>query len=173
MISSPLISTISPATFQSPPRPRPNGSNTLWQRLDADPAIKETLLGESPPSELAAYSGHIENLIGAVKIPVGIAGPLRVNGLFAKGDYFLPMATTEAALVASYHRGLSLITAAFAILAADAIGTAPGTSLHPMNARIVTSPLCNPQDPVGGKARSLAQLTQAGFQVPPQSAKSL
>lgn len=47
-----------------------------------------------------------------MKLPVGIAGPLRVNGSHAQGDYLVPLATTEAALVASYHRGSQLITAA-------------------------------------------------------------
>jgi hydroxymethylglutaryl-CoA reductase (NADPH) len=45
-----------------------------------------------------------------VKVPVGLVGPLRVNGLAAQGDYYLPLATTEAALVASYHRGACVIT---------------------------------------------------------------
>ena len=45
-------------------------------------------------------------------MPVGLAGPLRVNGLFAHGDYYVPLATTEAALVASYARGARLITEA-------------------------------------------------------------
>jgi hydroxymethylglutaryl-CoA reductase (NADPH) len=51
------------------------------------------------------YSANIENFIGTVKVPVGIIGPLRINGLNAHGDYHVPMATTEAALVASYGRG--------------------------------------------------------------------
>ena len=51
------------------------------------------------------YSRNVENFIGTVKVPVGLAGPLRVNGLYAQGDYYVPLATTEAALVASYIRG--------------------------------------------------------------------
>lgn len=79
-----------------------------WQHLP-DSSLKETLLN---PEDLADYQGNIENLIGTLKVPIGLAGPLRVNGIFAKGDYHIPMATTEAALVASYHRGTSLITEA-------------------------------------------------------------
>jgi hydroxymethylglutaryl-CoA reductase (NADPH) len=41
---------------------------------------------------------------------VGVIGPLRVNGIFAKGDFYVPLATTEAALVASYGRGARLIS---------------------------------------------------------------
>lgn len=63
-------------------------------------------------NQIGRYSNNIENCIGTLKIPVGVAGPLRVNGLFASGDYYIPLATTEAALVASYHRGAKLITAA-------------------------------------------------------------
>ena len=63
-------------------------------------------------AEHAAYERNIENFIGTVKVPVGLAGPLRVNGLAAQGDYYVPLATTEAALVASYHRGAVVITEA-------------------------------------------------------------
>ncbi|WP_406656955.1 hydroxymethylglutaryl-CoA reductase (NADPH) [Methanolobus sp. ZRKC2] len=53
---------------------------------------------------------NIENMIGAVQIPLGVAGPLNVKGEFAKGLYYLPLATTEGALVASVNRGCSVIT---------------------------------------------------------------
>jgi hydroxymethylglutaryl-CoA reductase (NADPH) len=58
----------------------------------------------------ASYARNIENFIGTVKVPVGLVGPLRINGLAAQGDYYVPLATTEAALVASYHRGACVIT---------------------------------------------------------------
>ena len=57
---------------------------------------------EIEPDRLAA---NIENQIGMARIPVGIAGPLRINGSCAHGDFYLPLATTEGALVASFHRG--------------------------------------------------------------------
>ncbi len=59
-----------------------------------------------------AYGRNIENMIGTVKLPVGLVGPLRVRGLHAEGDFHLPLATTEAALVASYARGARAATLA-------------------------------------------------------------
>lgn len=56
-----------------------------------------------------ATKRNIENMIGAVQIPLGIAGPLKINGEFAQGDFYLPLATTEGALVASANRGCSAI----------------------------------------------------------------
>jgi hydroxymethylglutaryl-CoA reductase (NADPH) len=59
---------------------------------------------------------------------VGVAGPLRVNGLNAAGDFLVPLATTEAALVASFHRGCKAITlsgGASAACLVDKIGRAP------------------------------------------------
>lgn len=50
-------------------------------------------------------SRNTENIIGAIHIPLGVAGPLKVVGEFAKGDYYIPLATTEGALVASVNRG--------------------------------------------------------------------
>jgi len=56
------------------------------------------------------YGRNIENPIGAVQIPVGVVGPLRVNGEHARGEYYIPMATTEGALVASVNRGVKAVT---------------------------------------------------------------
>ncbi|MBE2900802.1 hydroxymethylglutaryl-CoA reductase (NADPH) [Methanothermobacter thermautotrophicus] len=55
---------------------------------------------------------NIENPIGAVQIPLGVAGPLRVRGEHADGEYYVPLATSEGALVASVNRGCSVITRA-------------------------------------------------------------
>lgn len=78
---------------------------------------------------LEVYNANIENCIGTVKLPVGVAGPLRVNGSFAKGDYLLPLATTEAALVASYHRGAVVISKSggcSAAILAEGVTRSPG-----------------------------------------------
>jgi hydroxymethylglutaryl-CoA reductase (NADPH) len=53
---------------------------------------------------------NIENMIGAVQIPLGVAGLLKVNGEYASAEYYVPLATTEGALVASVNRGCSVIT---------------------------------------------------------------
>lgn len=55
-------------------------------------------------------TGNIEGLFGSVEIPVGVAGPLWINGPNARGFYYAPMATTEGALVASATRGATAIT---------------------------------------------------------------
>jgi hydroxymethylglutaryl-CoA reductase (NADPH) len=55
---------------------------------------------------------NVENALGAAQLPMGIAGPVPVDGGAASGEYYLPLATTEGALVASVNRGLSAIRAA-------------------------------------------------------------
>ncbi len=50
-------------------------------------------------------TNNIESFLGSVEIPIGIAGPLTVNGEHAKGTFYAPIATTEGALVASISRG--------------------------------------------------------------------
>ena len=52
---------------------------------------------------------NIENMIGSVQIPIGIAGPVKIKGQFAKGDFYLPLGTTEGTLTASVNRGCSII----------------------------------------------------------------
>ncbi|MCL2890556.1 MAG: hydroxymethylglutaryl-CoA reductase (NADPH) [Methanomassiliicoccaceae archaeon] len=55
-------------------------------------------------------SKNIENMIGATQVPLGFAGPVKINGQHASGDFLVPLATTEGALVASVSRGMSAIT---------------------------------------------------------------
>lgn len=56
--------------------------------------------------------GNVENPIGAAQVPLGVAGPLLVRGEHADGLFFVPMATTEGALVRSYERGALALTRA-------------------------------------------------------------
>jgi hydroxymethylglutaryl-CoA reductase (NADPH) len=54
-------------------------------------------------------SGNIENIWGVAQIPIGVAGPLLVDGEYAKGEFFVPMATVEGTMLASYNRGMKVI----------------------------------------------------------------
>jgi hydroxymethylglutaryl-CoA reductase (NADPH) len=68
-------------------------------------------------SHLAAYSfdpsilpGNIENFSGVAQVPIGIAGPITIRGEHANGEFYIPLATTEGSLVASYNRGMRLLS---------------------------------------------------------------
>ena len=52
--------------------------------------------------------GNIENFAGVAQVPLGFAGPMLVNGEHAQGEFYVPMATSEGTLVASYSRGMRL-----------------------------------------------------------------
>ena len=58
----------------------------------------------------AVTQGNIENFVGTAQVPIGLAGPLTMAGEHAKGDFYIPMATTEGTLVASYSRGMRVIS---------------------------------------------------------------
>ena len=62
------------------------------------------------PAERA--DANVENMIGTAQVPMGVAGPVTVHGGAVDGERYLPMATTEGALVASVNRGCSVIDAA-------------------------------------------------------------
>ena len=58
----------------------------------------------------AMLPGNIEHFTGVAQVPLGLAGPLRINGEHARGDFYIPMATSEGTLVASYNRGMRLLS---------------------------------------------------------------
>ena len=59
-----------------------------------------------------AMRGNVENPVGAAQVPLGVAGPLRVEGEHARGSFYVPLATTEGALVRSYERGMVTLSRA-------------------------------------------------------------
>ncbi len=76
----------------------------------------------------SATAGNIENFIGVAQVPMGLMGPLLVNGEHAQGEFYVPMATSEGTLVASYNRGASLLREAGGITVSvvdDAMQRAP------------------------------------------------
>lgn len=54
-------------------------------------------------------AGNVEHFTGVAQIPIGLAGPIQINGEYAQGDFLIPLATTEGTLVASYNRGIKLL----------------------------------------------------------------
>ena len=61
-----------------------------------------------------AASRHCENVMGVAQIPMGGAGPLRIQGtaVDASESVYVPLATTEGALLASINRGCRAISLA-------------------------------------------------------------
>jgi hydroxymethylglutaryl-CoA reductase (NADPH) len=115
-----VVPKLPPSTDSAP--------DSLDRRWEVVGGVREAVLDPLTRENAEAYQRNIENFIGTVKVPVGVIGPLRVNGTHAQGDYFVPLATTEAALVASYHRGARLITEAggcSAVLLNEGVGRAP------------------------------------------------
>jgi len=60
--------------------------------------------------EPSVLPGNVENFMGVAQVPIGLAGPLRIDGEHAKGEFFVPLATSEGTLVASYNRGRRLLS---------------------------------------------------------------
>jgi len=56
-----------------------------------------------------SLAGNIENALGSAQVPIGLAGPMLVNGEHIQESVYVPLATTEGTLVASYSRGMRLL----------------------------------------------------------------
>lgn len=92
------------------------------QMLGANPAMRRAWLAHNTGHSFEAVDemaftpqdvrSNIENLVGAVHVPLGIAGPIRVHGRHADGSYYVPFATTEGTLVTTYQYGMRAISEA-------------------------------------------------------------
>jgi hydroxymethylglutaryl-CoA reductase (NADPH) len=94
------------------------GQETRLQFLEQQQAISLPFLGNKQSfADLPSLKGNIEHYIGMTQVPTGIIGEVRIQGADAEGDFFVPLATSEGALVASYHRGTVACKMAGAITA--------------------------------------------------------
>ncbi len=95
--------------------PRTPGDDLNPKIIGARQDYVHKITGASPKTvfnytlDTKAIKGNIEHFVGAAQVPIGIAGPIKVNGEHAQGDFLIPMATTEGTLVASYNRGMKLL----------------------------------------------------------------
>ena len=80
----------------------------VWSQASGSPSPH--VFGAPVPNEAAR--GKIENFVGYAQVPLGIAGPLRVDTSRGVREVYVPMATTEGAMVASYSRGMRLLASA-------------------------------------------------------------
>jgi hydroxymethylglutaryl-CoA reductase (NADPH) len=126
---------LAPDTSPQPPRVANSADasraalDRRWASLPAAAQAARAGLSATKAPDPTLYARNIENLIGFAQVPVGVAGPLRVRGLHAQGDFHVPLATTEAALVASYNRGAHAATEAggcTAVLLAEGVTRSPG-----------------------------------------------
>jgi hydroxymethylglutaryl-CoA reductase (NADPH) len=92
--------------------PAPEAIRIRRAFIEKEAGVKLPKLGSFTMDPSTAVTRNIENMVGAVQVPVGVAGPLRVRGEYADGEYYVPLATTEGALVASVNRGCGAITRA-------------------------------------------------------------
>lgn len=87
-------------------------STVVKRRIALENLLSHNLshIGNFSISEKIASSKNCENMVGVTQIPLGVAGPIKIVGDHIKGNYYMPFATTEGALVASINRGCKVIT---------------------------------------------------------------
>jgi hydroxymethylglutaryl-CoA reductase (NADPH) len=95
--------------------PRDRENDYTREQADARRAFAAERTGASL-EHVSSYSfdpgmlpGNVENFVGVAQVPIGLAGPLVVNGEHANGEFYVPLATAEGTLVASYNRGMRLL----------------------------------------------------------------
>lgn len=80
--------------------------NKYLDKLSKQNKHLKYISGQQQIDHSQSFKGNIENFIGFAQVPIGLAGPLLLNGTAGISKHWIPMATTEGALVASYDRGI-------------------------------------------------------------------
>lgn len=107
-----------PEPVASPRIPRESGAADYTRSAAAARRAFATAQTGAALEHVASYSldpaglpGNIEHFMGVAQVPIGLAGPLLVDGEYAQGEFWIPLATAEGTLVASYNRGMKLLKA--------------------------------------------------------------
>jgi hydroxymethylglutaryl-CoA reductase (NADPH) len=98
------------------------------QRLREEGFEVAQIAGEGPEIEPTQLGGSIEGFIGFARVPLGVAGPVRISGSAASGDFYVPLATSEGTLVASYQHAFNAMNrcgGARALCSRQQVGRAP------------------------------------------------
>jgi hydroxymethylglutaryl-CoA reductase (NADPH) len=103
------------ASAERVPVPRDRENDYTREAAQARREFAEERTGASL-EHVSSYSfdpsiltGNVEHFVGVAQVPIGLAGPLLVNGEHAQGEFYVPLATAEGTLVASYNRGMRLL----------------------------------------------------------------
>lgn len=84
--------------------------NSRRKAVEKELKIKLSHVGNYSLDAQLASTKNCENMIGITQIPLGVAGPLKIKSSLQKREVYIPLATTEGALVASVNRGSKAIT---------------------------------------------------------------
>jgi hydroxymethylglutaryl-CoA reductase (NADPH) len=98
------------------------------QRLRDEGYCVEQIAGQGCEIEPALLAGSIEGFVGFARVPLGVAGPVRIDGAAATGNFFIPLATSEGTLVASFQHAFNAINrcgGARALCSHEQVGRAP------------------------------------------------
>ena len=113
--------TVERVTESAAPPPKIPRERGAEHYTDAAAAARRAFAAEqtgAPLDHVGHYSldpsalpGNVEHFLGVAQVPIGLAGPLLVDGEHAQGEFWVPLATVEGTLVASYNRGMKLLEA--------------------------------------------------------------
>jgi hydroxymethylglutaryl-CoA reductase (NADPH) len=131
------------------------------RRLRAAGYEIEQVSGSGTEIDPERLAGSIEGFIGFSRVPLGVAGPVRIAGSAASGEFFVPFATSEGTLVASFQHAFNAMNrsgGASALCSDQQVGRAPCFEFASLSqagafARWLPSQLATLQEVTAGTSR--------------------